>query len=145
MKMYCSSELRDQPVRVIKLDKKVDLLLLEGPAAVALKIAKTEPEFGADVMMAGWPVGWQQARPLPFFGRMALQDLNIGFSDNTGDEWPAHPMNFYHEGGGPGMSGCPIFNTSHEVIGVVEVVGQFPSISVGSPTVKVIRKFLEMK
>lgn len=134
------STLNGEKVVVLRVDKGSDLMTVSGPIAPIVPISRREPELGEAVTMMGWPHTWAHEMPLMFFGRMQLENQTMGIED-----WPAHQVNMFHEGGGPGMSGGPIFDAAGELIGVIEAEGQYPSVSIVSPTVKVIRKFLGLK
>lgn len=126
------------PARLVKKDDKLDLMLLEsdqiGPPAA---IAKVEPEVGSETVAIGWPAGWDLVKPLPFFGH--VQAVNVKFAADVPEK------NLFHEGGGPGMSGGPFVDKAGAVVGMVELEQEFPSISIASPTVKQIRRFLGLK
>lgn len=132
----------DEQARVIKVDEKADLLLLDGgPVVLPIPVAKDEPELGEVVNLLGFPGLWQEPLPpLIFWGHVQVLDVPIK-GDGLGD----HSGNRFHEGGGAGMSGGAIVNAKGELVGLMEGGTEFPSVSVASPRVKDIRKFLGMK
>lgn len=125
---------------VITIDHKHDLALISGPIIAPLEMASREPELGDEVVLIGWPRDWADQKPLLFFGRVAALKIAMKVDDNQ-----KHEMNFFHEGGGGGMSGGPIVNTHGQVVGLIQASATYPSVSVAGATVESIRKFLRLK
>lgn len=131
-----------EAVELIKLDKKMDLVLLRGPIVMPLEIAETDAPLGEQINLIGWPARYYAKKPLVLTGFVAAVGIETNEID-TGLEI-YHDLNIDHEGGGPGMSGGPIVYRG-KVVGVIEAYQELPSVIMIGPTVKDLRKFLELK
>lgn len=103
------------PTRVVALDSKKDLMVLEAkdldPSLPALKMAAKNPERGAEVMS----VGYGYALERPFFRQAHVQDDQLVL-DGSGGPFISTDSPFV-----PGQSGGPVVNIAGEIVAIVQL------------------------
>jgi S1-C subfamily serine protease len=102
------------PTRVVALDTKKDLMVLEAkdidPSLPALKLAAKNPERGQDVMSVGYGFALER----PFFRQAHIQDDKMMLPEIGG---PFISTDSPFVGG---QSGGPVINLSGEVVMIVQ-------------------------
>lgn len=104
------------PARVVALDSKKDLMVLEAkdidPSLPAIKLAAKDPERGQEVMS----VGYGYALERPFFRQAHVQDDKLTIPEGgVGGPYISTDSTFV-----PGQSGGPVVNIAGELVAIVQ-------------------------
>lgn len=121
------------PTRVVVLDQKKDLMVLEAkdidPSRPALKLATKNPERGSEVMSVGYGFALER----PFFRQAHVQDDKTMIpEDGIGGPFISTDSSFVG-----GQSGGPIVNGLGEVVAIVQRGdGGTTGLGVGAETIR---------